>query len=196
MLAKRQLLETLARHRKDAVIITTMGTVAPWAQISQTPLDFASCDSAMGHAADFALGIALAQPQRKIICLNGDGSMLMSLGTLVTIVNAGAKNLILFVVENSAYEVTGNQPIPGANAIDFSAMAKAAGFSRTYTIGDAPECERLLPEILSDDGPVFVTVKVALGDEGPPSRRPDSPAPYLQISLAESVRRLRVALKS
>lgn len=196
MLTKHQFLEILARLRKDEVVITTMGTVRPWARYSQTPLDFASCDSAMGHAADFALGVALAQPQRKVICLNGDGSMLMTLGTLVTIANAAPKNLILFVVENSTYEVTGNQPIPGAGAVDFSAMAKAAGFPRTYTTDDAPTCERLLPDVLSGDGPVFVTVKVEPGDDGPPSRRLDADAPYLQISLAESVRRLRGALAS
>ncbi|MCS6859763.1 MAG: thiamine pyrophosphate-dependent enzyme [Abditibacteriales bacterium] len=196
MLTKHQFLATLARWRNDAVVITTMGTVVPWARFSQTPLDFASCDSAMGHAADFALGIALAQPQRKVICLNGDGSMLMTLGTLVTIVQTGAKNLILCVIENSTYEVTGNQPIPGAGVVDFTGMAKAAGFPRTYTIDDVATCERLLPAILSGEGPVFVTVKVAPDEDAPPSRRPDAQAPYLRISLAESVRQLRRALGS
>jgi thiamine pyrophosphate-dependent acetolactate synthase large subunit-like protein len=148
----------------------------------------------MGHAADFALGVALAQPQRKVVCLNGDGSMLMTLGTLVTVIHAGAKNLILFVIENNTYEITGNQPVPGAGAVDFSAMAKAAGFPRTYTIDDPQIYERLLPEILGGDGPVFVTVKVEAGSEGPLSRRPEESAHYLRDSIAESVRRLRQAL--
>ena len=195
MLTKHQLLEPLSRLRTDQVVITTMATVRPWARYSQHPLDFASADSAMGHAADFALGIALAQPQRQVICLNGDGSMLMTLGSLVTIVSAGAKNLILFIIQNDTYEVTGNQPIPGARTVDFSGMAKSTGFPRTYTFDDAQEYERVLPSILSGDGPVCVTVRVQPGDEGPLSRRLDESAPYLRYSLGEAARRLRGALR-
>lgn len=193
-LTKRELLEPLARLRTDQVVITTMGIVRPWARFSNHPLDFASADSAMGHAADFALGLALAQPQRRVICLNGDGSMLMTLGTLVTIVNAGARNLILFVVQNDSYEITGNQPIPGARSVDFSGLAKSAGFRRAETFDDRQEYERTLPEILHHPGPVFVTVKVEPGDEGPLSRRPEESALYLRCSLAESARGLRRAL--
>ncbi|MBM3840931.1 MAG: thiamine pyrophosphate-binding protein [Verrucomicrobia bacterium] len=193
-LTKRQFLEPLARLRTDQVVVTTMGTVRPWAQFSNHPLDFASADSAMGHAADFALGIALAQPQRQVICLNGDGSMLMTLGSLVTIVNTGARNLILFVVQNDAYEITGNQPIPGARSVDFSGLARSAGFPRVSAFDDAQAYERALPEILRTPGPVFVNARVDPGDEGPLSRRPEESAPYLRCSLAESVRGLRRAL--
>ena len=193
-LTKRQLLEPLARLRKDQIVVTTMSTVRPWAQFSNHPLDFASADSAMGHAADFALGLALAQPQRQVICLNGDGSMLMTLGTLVTIVHAGARNLILFVVQNDAYEVTGNQPIPGARLVDFSGFARSAGFPSTYTFAEAQPYEKALPEILRSPGPVCVTVKVEPGAEGPLSRRSDESAHYLRCSLAESVRVLRTSL--
>lgn len=194
MLTKHQFLAPLARLRSDQVVITTMGMVRPWARYSAHPLDFASADSAMGHAADFALGVALAQPQRRVICLNGDGSMLMTLGTLVTIVTAKTANLILFIVQNDTYEITGNQPIPGAATVDFSLMAKAAGFARVYSFDNAQEYERTLPEVLSGVGPVFVTVKVQPGDEGPLGRRPDESAQYLRCSLAESARRLRGAL--
>ena len=69
MLTKQQLLAPLAALRNDAVVVTTMGTVRPWGHYSSSDLDFASADSAMGHAADLALGIALAQPHRKVICL-------------------------------------------------------------------------------------------------------------------------------
>ena len=194
ILTKDQLLEPLARWRTNQVVVTTMATVRLWARFSQHPLDFASADSAMGHAADFALGLALAQPRRQVICLNGDGSMLMTLGTLVTIVNAGAKNLVLFVIQNGTYEITGNQPIPGARSVDFSAMARAAGFLRVYGFDLALDYERTLPSVLEGEGPVFVAVKVQPGDEGPLSRRPEEPAPYLKCSLAESTRRLREAL--
>ena len=195
MLTKDELLAPLARVRGDHVVITTMGLVRPWALHSQSPLDFASADSAMGHAADFALGIAVAQPHRKVICLNGDGSMLMSLGTLATIVETGARNLVLFVAENGTYEVTGNQTIPGAGRVDFAAMARAAGFPCAERFRDAPTYVAALPGLLDAAGPVCVVVEVEPGHEGPLGRGPDERAPYLRASLAESARALRRALR-
>ena len=194
MLTKSQFLEPLAGRRTDEVVITTMGVVRPWGAYSDSDLDFASADSAMGHAADLALGVAMAQPSRKVICLNGDGSMLMSLGTLVTIVESGVENLLLFVVVNHSYEITGNQPIPGAGSLNFCAMAKAAGFRRRYDIHDAEDYEGRLDEILAADGPVFVSVRVVPGVEGPISRSDGESARYLQTSLADWSRTFRQAL--
>ena len=75
----------------------------------------------MGHAADFALGLAIAQPERRVLCINGDGSTLMSLGVLVTLAQRPAPNLTLVITENGTYEVTGSQPVPGAAFIDYEA---------------------------------------------------------------------------
>lgn len=191
MLTREQVLRPLARMRGDAIVVTTMGTVRPWARVSQSPLDYASADSAMGHAADLALGIALAQPQRKVICLNGDGSMLMTLGSLVTIVAARARNLILFVMQNDAYEITGNQPTPAAGRLDFAAMARGAGFARVYTFDDRDLYKANLEQILKDDGPLFVCLKVEQGSEKPLCRGPQVEEHYLRVSLAESTHRLR-----
>ena len=107
MLTMAQLLAPLHEHRTNEVVITTMSAARPWGMLSSHPLDFASVDSAMGHGADLALGIALARPERKVICLNGDGSMLMTLGTLATAVGAAATNLILIVCDNGRFETTG-----------------------------------------------------------------------------------------
>ena len=193
-MTREDVLRPLAARRGQAVVVTTMGTVRPWARVSDHPLDFASADSAMGHAADFALGVALAQPQRKVVCLNGDGSMLMSLGTLVTIVASGATNFVLFVLQNDTYELTGNQAIPGAGRVDFAAMARAAGFSRVHAFADAAAYETALPSILEGVGPVCVTLRVEPGAEGPLGRGPREAAAYLRPSLAESARLLRRAL--
>lgn len=193
-MTKDELLAPLARLRGDHVVVTTMALVRPWARHSQSRLDFASADSAMGHAADFALGVALARPDRKVICLNGDGSMLMTLGTLVTIVQSGARNLLLFVAENGTYEVTGNQKIPGDGRVDFAAMARAAGFARAERFRDANAYAKALPELLGAVGPVCVAVEVEPGDEMPLGRGPQQVALYLKPSLAESARALRAAL--
>ena len=91
-----------------------MSVVRPWGNLSRNNLDFASADSAMGHAADFALGIALAQPERTVVCLNGDGSMLMTLGTLVTAASVQATNLVLFVIDNGTPVLMRSEPLkPG-----------------------------------------------------------------------------------
>jgi sulfopyruvate decarboxylase subunit beta len=193
-MTRDELLAPLAAARRSEVVVTTMATVRPWARHSDHPLDFASADSAMGHAADFALGLALAQPHRKVICLNGDGSMLMTLGTLVTIAAAGARNLVLFVVRNGTYEVTGNQRVPGASTVDFAAMARAAGFTRASTFGEAQEYAAALPELIRGEGPVCVVADVDPGTEKPLGRGPAQAERYLRTSLAESVRELRARL--
>ena len=194
MLTKNDLLEPLNESRTDEVVVTCMGVTRPWGRMSDHDLDFASADSAMGHTADLALGIALAQPDRTVFCLNGDGSMLMTLGTLVTIVESGAKNLILFVLENGYYEITGNQPIPGAQTVDFPGFARAAGFPRVYDLAFRRDLEAVLPKILSADGPIFVGARMERGSEGPISRSSQEEARYLKTSLAECSRDFRAAI--
>jgi len=194
MLDKKDCLRTIARYRTDEIVITTMGVVRPWAEFSSGDLDFASVGSGMGHAADFGLGLALARPDKKIIVLNGDGSMLMSLGTLATVIDSGARNIIIMVVENGTYEVTGNQPIPGAGAISFTAIARGSGFRKVYELSEMEELERSLPIILKEDGPVFVNLKVSPEDEPPPMRAEKSTALYITRTIAEDAHRLRDTL--
>ncbi len=195
MLTKAELLQPLAEHRRqNDVVVTTMGVVCPWERLSQSALDFASADSAMGHAADLALGIAMARPDRRVICLNGDGSMLMSRGTLATIVESGATNLILMVVENRAYEITGGQPVPGGGKLDFAAVARACGFPSVFAFVQAEAYDAALPSLLTASGPVFVSVSVEAGNEGPIARGPGEEAIYLRTSIAEWAVRFRMAL--
>ncbi|NNF14921.1 MAG: thiamine pyrophosphate-binding protein [Gemmatimonadetes bacterium] len=194
MLTPAQLLQPLALHRTDEVVVTTMSVVRPWGRLSQSDLDFASADSAMGHAADLALGIALARPERKVLCLNGDGSMLMCLGTLATAVDAAASNYILVVCDNGVYEITGGQPVAGARRLDWAAMAEAAGFRHVFRFEDARSWASAAPEILTLTGPTFVHTLVEAGDEGPIARSPEESARYLQQSLAEWSRIMRAAL--
>lgn len=194
MLTLDDLLAPLAARRTDEVVVTTMTAVRPWGRLSDSDLDFASADSAMGHAADLALGIALARPERRVICVNGDGSMAMSLGTLLTVVQSGAANLVLLVVENGSYEITGNQAVPGARQADLAAMAKAAGWPVAFQVEDAGEWDARVDEVLSAAGPVFVSARVEPGDQGPLRRAPSEEARYLRSSLAEWSRVVREAL--
>jgi sulfopyruvate decarboxylase subunit beta len=194
MMTKDQALAPLAAARTGEVVVTTMGMVRPWAAHSTHALDFASADSAMGHAADLAVGIALARPERKVICLNGDGSMLMTLGTLVTAVANRASNLLLFVIQNDTYEITGNQPIPGARRVDFAGMARAAGFLGAHTFADPAQYAAELPAILKEPGPVLVCLQVEPGQETPLARQGKETAAYLQRSAPDEARRFRQAI--
>src|SRR6476620_7398706 len=101
-----------------------MATARDWMTLPQHPLDVVFVPSAMGHATSLGLGIALAQPARRAIVCNGDGSMLMNLGSLVSIVGSGASNLVVVVFDNGIYEVTGAQPTPASNCVDFAAIAR------------------------------------------------------------------------
>jgi len=194
VLTAAQLLKPLADHRTDEVVVTTMSVVRPWGRLSDGDLDFASADSAMGHAADLALGIALARPERKVVCLNGDGSMLMCLGTLATAVETAARNYVLVVCDNGEYEITGHQPVAAAGRLDWAAMAEAAGFRHVFQIEDARRWAEAVPDVLELPGPTFAHVRVEPGRQGPIGRSPDEPARYLRHSLADWSRTLRSAL--
>jgi sulfopyruvate decarboxylase subunit beta len=193
-MTKDDVLSALAALRTDEVVVTTMGLVRPWGRHSTHALDFASADSAMGHAADLALGIALAQRERRVICLNGDGSMLMTLGTLALAAAQRAQNFVLFVSQNETYEITGNQPVPGAQGVDFALVARGSGFPSVYTFSDAAEYRRELRSVLAASGPTCVVVKTEPGDERPLSRGPQEPAAYLKTSLPDAALALRTAL--
>lgn len=194
MMTVAQLLEPLARHRANEVVVTTMSVVRPWGRLSSSELDFASADSAMGHAADLALGIALARPDHGVVCLNGDGSMLMSLGTLATIVEAAPRNYVLVVCDNGQYEITGHQPVPAAGRMDYAAVAEAVGFRNVFRYEEARLWSESIQEVLRVPGPTFVHALVEPGEQGPIGRSPDEPARYLRTSLAEWSRVLRAAL--
>lgn len=173
MLDKYRCLEKLAARRSDEIVVTSMSVAMPWARHSDGPLDFAHVDSAMGHAADFALGLAIAQPQRRVLCLSGDGSTLMCLGTLVTMAQRPAPNLTLIIPENGTYEVTGNQPVPGADRVDYAAIARGCGLSAVHTIDNDADFDAKLGLHFDGEGPLVFIWKIARGTE--PVPKPSRP---------------------
>jgi phosphonopyruvate decarboxylase len=162
-----------AREARD-VVVTTMMPARDWMTLEQRPLDMVLVPSAMGHATSMGLGLALAQPSRRVIVCNGDGSMLMNLGSLVSIVGSGASNLALIVFENGGYEVTGSQPVPAAGAVDFAAIARGAGFSRVFEFDALDAWQREVHDIVCGPGPTFVVLHVepVVGLPGPKSPGP------------------------
>jgi thiamine pyrophosphate-dependent acetolactate synthase large subunit-like protein len=154
-------LQVLAQLRRDELVLTTMGASREWPRLSDHPLDFHYVPSAMGHGPMLGLGLALAQPKREVIVLNGDGCMLMSLGCLVSIVAAGAANYTLIVLENGIYEVTGGQRTAGAGVeTDFAGFARAAGFPNIRQFDRLDEWRSGAAELLALPGPRFVVLRV------------------------------------
>ncbi len=170
-------LEALHAVRRDEVVVTTMGNAREWQKLGKDSLDLIYMPSSMGQATSFALGIALARPERKVVVCNGDGSMLMNLGSLVTISAQAPANLTVIVFDNGAYEVTGGQPTaaapvlrPNAAPVDFAAMARASGFTRVYSFDAIDAWRNALGEILGGAGPTFVQLRVApMADAGLPA---------------------------
>ncbi len=185
MMSQREALEVLAAHRGDKVVITTMSSVGIWPALSDTPLDFGYIPSSMGMGPALGLGLALAQPGRGVVVLNGDGCMLMSLGSMVTLAHHPA-DVFLIVLDNQLYEVTGGQPTAGTGHTDFALLARGAGISRIYSFDNLEAWRAGAAEALGGKGPVMIWLKVEgrLGQKTPKAPRP----------MAEQITRLRFAL--
>lgn len=194
MMTHREALEVLAANRGDKVVVTTMGSVALWPQLSDSPLDFHYLPSSMGQGVPVGLGLCLAQRagsvsdgklSRGVIVLTGDGGTLMNLGCLVT---AAQFNVPLYVllIDNGLYEVTGGQPVANAGRTNFATLARGAGFTRVYECDSLQKWQYAAAEALTGEGPVFVWLKVK-GELGKPT--PTAPRP-----MAEQITRLREAL--
>ena len=115
---------------------------------------------AMGKAANLGLGLALAQPDRKVFVLDGDGSLLMNLGSMVTSANKRVTNFYHFLFNNGVYAVTGGQPIPGSEIADWEGLAKAAGYAAVFSYDNLEDFTNGIDEALSAEGPVFVHLAV------------------------------------
>lgn len=150
----------LTKHRTDEVVVTEMTAALLWPFVTKRQdLDLCLFDC-MGKASSIGLGIALARPDRRVMVFDGDGSLLMNLGSLVTIAGMAPTNLIHFVFQNGQYEVTGGQPIPAVGTINFPQMALGAGFKQAYEFATTSELDQALPTILAASGPTFVCLNV------------------------------------
>jgi sulfopyruvate decarboxylase subunit beta len=159
---RREALAVLTEHcRRGALSVTTMQAVPVWHQLApDLPLhiDMMGC---MGSASSFALGLALGAPDRPVVVIDGDGCLLMQLGTLVTIGHARPANLTLVIMHDKSYATSGNQAIPGAETADFAALATAAGFPLTYRTADADELRRDLARLAAAPGPRMLVLELA-----------------------------------
>ena len=125
-----------------------------------SPLNFPLW-GAMGNAAMFGLGLALAQPKRRVLVLTGDGEMLMGLGSLATIGVQRPANLAVVVIDNERYGETGMQRTHTASGVDLAGVARSCGFVHAETVGTQSELERLARAAYETPGPFFAAIKVS-----------------------------------
>jgi thiamine pyrophosphate-dependent acetolactate synthase large subunit-like protein len=178
-------LAVLAANRGDKIVVTTMSAVGVWPGLSDTPLDFAYLPSSMGMAPALGLGLALSQPGRGVIVVNGDGSTLMSLGSLVTLAQNPAA-IYLVILDNGHYEVTGGQPHAGTGIADYALLALGAGIRRIYSFDKVERWRAGAAEALRGTGPVLVWLEVD-AQEGQKTPKPPR-------TMAEQIGRLRAEL--
>jgi sulfopyruvate decarboxylase subunit beta len=168
MMKRDDCLKALARQVTDTdIVLPVYSTAFDWIDIRPHPLNYLS-HGAMGLASSHGLGLALGRPDRRIIVLDGDGSLLMNLGSLVTIGEVAPPNLFHFVCENGTYEANGGHPIPGRTAVDFAGFARAAGYRAVHEFSDLKILEQQIGAVLAEPGPVFVDLKIVAS--GPQER--------------------------
>ncbi|MBI2935533.1 MAG: thiamine pyrophosphate-binding protein [Chloroflexi bacterium] len=166
MIQREQLLQAIARWRTDQIVVYTMTAIKEWPLYSQSPRDF-YVGGAMGYASSVGLGFALAQPHTTVLVLDGDGSLLMNLGSLATIAAAKPPNLIHILLENGLYELSGRVPVPATDVIRWPELARAAGLQAVYEFDDLACFMEALPDVAREAGPAFINLKVAPGSREP-----------------------------
>ena len=180
-------LKVIARHAGDSLVVAAYQAAFEWIVIRPSDCNLIAT-GAMGQASSHGLGLAIGRPDRKVLVLDGDGSLLMNLGSLVTIAEVAPANLFHFVCNNGVYEANGAHPTPGSDTVDFPGLALAAGYGSAEAFDNLPDLESRIGDVLGGQGPVLVDLRVEQAkpiprttptctapSTGPPSRPPFAP---------------------
>ncbi|HSB41749.1 MAG TPA: thiamine pyrophosphate-dependent enzyme [Methylomirabilota bacterium] len=174
MMKPEEVLKLIAAARGSAICVPTMTTAPAWRKIAPFDLSVA-CVGFMGGAAALGLGLALGAPDRRVIVFDGDGSLLMQLGSLATIAGAAPRNLVHLLFKNGVYHTSGAQETPGGPGVDFAAMAKAVGYRSACTISELDDLQKRLPGLLAEEGPILVQLVTGLAESTPMTAGPSTP---------------------
>jgi phosphonopyruvate decarboxylase len=151
--------------------------------------DFLTVGS-MGHASMIATGIALSKPDRRIWCLDGDGAMVMHLGSALVLAKTRCLNLVHVVMNNGAHESVGGMPVAGGQA-DLTAIARAMGYTECFCVENAEELRRCVTGVHSAKGPIFIEVMISIEsrrDLGRPTTTPqENKAAFMRFLSKEVV---------
>jgi thiamine pyrophosphate-dependent acetolactate synthase large subunit-like protein len=188
MIDNQEAVKLIDANRGDAVIVATMNAnnvrFGLPSVTTQQNLDM-PLSGAMGKASNFGLGLALAQPDRKVMVLDGDGSLLMNLGAMVTLANKTPENICHVLFDNGVYAVTGGQPVPGSGRADWEGMAKAAGYAVTFSFDNLEDLATSIGEVMAAKGPVFVHLAIKPEIENTPVQFRQRAPRTMQVAIRE-----------
>lgn len=171
MMETAEVLKVFAKHRGNAIVIPGRGG-RYWTQLSNQPnRDLPVGDPAMGGHASFALGLALAQPDEKVVLFDSEGDLLMGLGSLATIAEQQPRNLYHFLLDNGCYATTGGQPVPNAQTVAYDALARASGYDHVHHFDNLESFAIEIERILGSTGPVFAWLKIVPEVENRPIKQ-------------------------
>ncbi len=191
MMQMKEILEVFQPHRGDAIVVSGRAN-RHWDKISTLKnRDLSLGDPAMGGHASFALGLALAQPNRKVVLFDSEGDLQMSLGVLSMIAEQKPKNFVHFVLDNECYATTGGQPVPNAKSIAYDVIAKGCGYASAYAYTNLESFTVNVKRIMAENGPVFVAMKIVPEVENVPIGQR---TPRLGKTKEQAVADLRVEL--
>ena len=165
----------LLRHEEAVVGGIGYTNFDLWAA-GQRPQNFYMLGS-MGLAVPIGMGVALAQPRRKVIALEGDGSILMQLGSLATVAARGQKNLAIVIMDNGAYQITGGQKTLTEDGADIVAIARGCGLTQSIWAADESAFEELIALSLKEDGPWLFACRI---DSGKPADTTERDPPRIK----------------
>ena len=157
-LRRREVVKDLLKERNNLLVVAGLGSTS-WDVTAAGDHDLSfPLWGAMGQAAMIGLGLALAQPKRRVLVITGDGEMLMGLGALATIGVQQPKNLTVVVIDNERYGETGMQKTHTAHGVDMAAIAEACGFRNSEVVRKKKNLRKIVHQTA---GPNFVQIKVA-----------------------------------
>ena len=163
-LERRAAVAELLRDRGDLLLVTGLGgTTWDAAAVGDTHANFYLWGG-MGLAVPMGLGLALAQPQRRVLVITGDGEMLMGLGSLATVANQPPPNLAIAVIDNERYGETGDQLTHTAGATDLAAVARASGIADSRLVTESAGLSEFRQQLHTARAALFAVIKVAAGN--------------------------------
>ena len=177
MIPSMEATKAINYHRNDALVVATSAALREWNVVSQQrnlDIDLTDC---MDRAPAVGLGLALAQPDSKVLVLDCDATLRTDLGGLATIGESKPENLVHFVFDDATHIATDGIPIKGLDNINWLSMAEGAGYAKLYQFDALEEFLIGLEEVMVQEGPVFVVVKVI--------REPEL-LPFPERTMAES----------
>ncbi|WP_426420115.1 thiamine pyrophosphate-dependent enzyme [Bradyrhizobium genosp. A] len=178
-LDRRAAVAALLKNRQDTLVVSGLGSPTYDLHATDDRDDNFYLWGAMGGAALIGLGLAQAQPGKRVIALTGDGEQLMGLGGIATIGVARPCNLDIVVIDNQHFGETGMQASHTGRGVDLTAIATACGFAATATVRTLEEVQRLAAEIAEPaDGPRLFVIKVLA--ENPPRSLPSRDAVFIK----------------